>query len=105
MRSMTWEEKLQALQSLAECRLMMRKPFSWYVSQSIEVKSGPCLKTLHGDGKSPREAVLDHWENHTEKLKADEYVVVNAMNERREAVKWDGYRWAKVVEMGICGQR
>ena len=95
--NMTWQEILLAMQELGECRLMMREPGDWYVSQHVEIKSGVCLESRYGDSDSPMNAVLDHWTKLTV-LKPGEYVVVNGGNEKREAFEWKGFMWARVNE-------
>ena len=63
---MNWEQKLEALNALAECSLKMRDPGNWYVSQSVEVKVGAMLVGRYGNGESPQEAVEDNWRQLTE---------------------------------------
>ena len=61
-RELSWEQKLQALQALAEypenTAVRMRKPGDWYCSVSgIEVKNGHSLTGKYGNGDTPEEAV------------------------------------------------
>ena len=94
---MTWEQKLDALQSLGECTLRMRKPGDWYVRQGVEVSQGNLLVGEYGNGKTPEEAVMNHWDL-LSNLKPEEYLVVHAMGPNRQAVKWNGYMWQSVKE-------
>ena len=94
---LTWEQKFMAMQTLGECRLMMRQPGDWYVSQSVEIKSGMCLEGRYGNGVSPYKAIEDHWDKLTV-LKPGEYVVVGGTSEKREAFEWKGFMWARVNE-------
>jgi len=94
---MKWEQKLQALQSLAITSIRMRSPGNWYVSHSIEVKDGSLLKGTYGEGKNPQEAILNDW-NLLTNLREDQYLVINAMSKDRKAIKWNGFMWDKVYE-------
>lgn len=94
---MTYEQKLYALMKLAPCELIMRNPGNWYVSQRVEVKTGSCLTGKYGNGESPETAVLNHWEILTD-LPHDQYLVVNAYGENREAFIWNGFMWERVTE-------
>lgn len=89
---MTYEQKLSALQAIAECQLCMRKPGDWYVSHRAEIKNGSMLEGRYGNGKTPEEAVENHWMKLTT-LKPDERVVTNAMNDRRRELVWNGFMW------------
>ena len=95
---MNYEEKLEALNALAECSLKMRKPGDWYVSQSVEVKNGGMLEGRYGNGETPELAIHNHWSELTELLKAGEYLVIKAYGDNRKAVKWNGFMWQDVKE-------
>lgn len=94
---MTWEQKLQAAQSIGECSLKMRVPGNWYVSQSgVERKEGGCLSSGGGcNGATPEVAVDEFW-NWLSDPKF--YVVINAYGETRRTVKWNGFMWQDVRE-------
>lgn len=97
---MTWEQKLQALNRLAPCRLVMRSPGDWYVEQRTALKThgSQILWGAFGNGSSPEAAVNNHWHVLTELAPAD-YVVVNAMSSsNRRAVVWNGCMWDSVEE-------
>jgi len=94
---MTYEEKLAALNSIAECSILMRKPGDWYVSQSADIKSKSMLEGRYGNGKNPEDAINAHWAEMTELLKAHEYVVIDPYTGRR-AIKWNGFMWKDIKE-------
>jgi hypothetical protein len=97
---MTYEEKLQALQALGECSLKMRRPGDWYVAQPQKgVHSGGILRSPYGNGRTPEEAVENHWFALTSEVAPDEYVVLHPGDSvRRRAVRWNGFMWADVDE-------
>lgn len=92
---MTWEQKLEALQAISECALHMRKPGDWYVGQyRVEVADGSgILMGRYGNGRTPEEAVENHWSELTG-LEPNEYIVLDAYGEDRKQLRWNGYRWA-----------
>ena len=105
---MNWKEKMDALSSLdddisikyRETSFIGEKALeSWYVSQRAEIKTkgSSVLRGVSGNGETPEEAIDDHWQQLTE-LKSDEYVVVHAGSDNRQAVKWNGFMWKKVTE-------
>jgi hypothetical protein len=94
---MTWEQKLQALNALAECRLIMREPGRWYVNQHIEIKDGGVLGSVSGNGENPIEAVNSHWDKVTN-LPDRQYIVCNAYGGQRTAFRWAGFMWRAVDE-------
>lgn len=95
--SMTYEQKLMAMQSLGKCHLMMRQPGDWYVYNNIAIKSRGCFESRYGEGVNPEQAVLDYW-NKLTILKPGEYVVIGGTSEKREAFEWNGFMWARVNE-------
>lgn len=95
---MNWEQTVQALQALAEVSLRMRKPGDWYVNARIEVKSGSMLVGGAGTGRTPEQAVLAEWNRLVTDLKDGEYLVINAGNEERRAVRWNGFMWQDIKE-------
>jgi hypothetical protein len=96
--NMTWEQKLDALNALAECSLLMRKPGNWYVSQRTELKDECFLVGTYGNGASPEEAVLDHWRVLVDEVPLGQYIVAHSGTERRKAVLWNGYMWRDYPE-------
>lgn len=98
---MDWEQKLQAFNALVECKLIMRKPGDWFVSQQISVKQGHCMVGVYGNGATPQLAVEDHWERLT-KLPKDEYLIAKEYWDgetcKRVAVRWNGFMWDHVAE-------
>lgn len=110
---MNWKEKMDALSSLDdEIALKYRnaeyvkdlKLEPWYVLQRVEIKTkgGSILKCVSGNGNTPEEAIVDHWQQLTE-LNQEEYVVVYAGSNNRQAVKWNGFMWKKVQEVVMRG--
>lgn len=98
---MDWEQKLQAFNALTECKLIMRKPGDWYVSQQVDVKQGSCLSGIYGNGKTPQAAVEDHWQRLTS-LPKDQYIVAREYWDgdtcKRLAVRWNGFMWDHIQE-------
>lgn len=102
---MDWQQKAEALASLGELSIKFRErenriggPDPWYVSQRIEIKDGPCLLGSYGNGYTPQEALEDHWETLTTRLKPDQYLVIRGLSDDRKAVRWNGFMWADVHE-------
>lgn len=96
--NMTWEQKLQACKALKEeISLKMRKPGDWYVSQGIECKDGPFLKSKYGNGTTPQEAVENHWIELTV-LQPDQYLVIGGNKPDRRCVRWNGFMWEDIDE-------
>lgn len=93
---MNYEQKLQALNAIGECKILMRSPGNWYVSQSTEVKNNGMLEGRYGNGATPERAIEDHWESLTT-LAPHEYIVIHAGGNRK-AVKWNGFMWEDVKE-------
>lgn len=96
---MHWEQKLQALNALAECNVKMRKPGDWYVCHSAELKTcgAGVLRGEYGNGASPEEAVNNHWSKLTE-LPDSDYIVIGAFTQNRKAFIWNGFMWQEVTK-------
>lgn len=95
---MDWEQKLQALNTISQCHLIMRQPGNWYVSQSIDVKNNHVLEGRYGNGATPEAAVADHWQRLTD-LAPHEYIVGRSGDPgTRKAVRWNGFMWDWVEE-------
>lgn len=85
---MTWEQKLQACQSIGNISLHMRRPGDWYVNHSVERVEGPCLSGgCVSDATTPEKAVDQHWAWLTDK----KYPVIRRHDARR--VQWNGFMW------------
>jgi hypothetical protein len=97
MVSMTWEQKLQALQALSDVSLRMRKPGDWYVDSRMEIKDGPVLVGAYGNGKTPQAAVEDHWQQYALLPLDKGPIVVDAMRDSRRHVRWNGFMWQDVA--------
>ncbi len=97
--TMTWEEKLQALQALCETVLIMRKPGNWYVSASGRSIAGDGFLTgSYGNGATPEEAVEDDWNIFVVNLPLDRYINVSSYSAGKEKnVRWNGFMWADYI--------
>lgn len=94
---MDWEQKFMALQCLAPTTLEIREPGSWWVNISVEIKDGPILKGVMGNGPTPQDAVEDLWDCIT-KLPAYQYIVVYTPLSKRKAFRWKTFLWEEVEE-------
>lgn len=96
---MNWEQKLDAITAIShDVSLRMRSPGNWYVSASGVSVSEKCfLVGAYGNGATPEEAVLHHWEqwaavgpNNSE----HPYLVIEPLfGGPRRHVFWNGYSW------------
>lgn len=99
MRDMTWEQKLQAFQSICEHELRMRRPGDWYVSGCIEIQESADSSVLvgsYGNGATPQAAVEDHWRVLVTDLPAGGFLVVNAHQDTQKQYRWNGFMWSEV---------
>jgi len=96
---MTWEQKLEACKSISQTHLEMRSPGDWFVAQyDLAVKRGIGLEGRYGNGRTPEEAVNDHW-NQLTQLERGEYLVFHGgLREKRRAFLWNGFMWGEVKE-------
>jgi hypothetical protein len=96
---MDWQVKLATIQALSSSvSLHMRKPEDWYVhSSGLEIKLGATLRSPYGDGKTPEMAVNALWDQLTG-LSEDQYIVLNAYQTNRRAIRWNGWMWQDVKE-------
>jgi hypothetical protein len=101
---MDWQQKAEALAALGELSIKFRErewrigaSEPWYVQQRVEIKDGGTLCGAYGNGRTPQDAIEDHWRCLVEQL-GDRYLVVNAGGEDRRAVRWNGFMWAAVRE-------
>jgi hypothetical protein len=95
---MEWQQKLQALQALAEVSLHMRKPYDWYVNTSMEIGADDSAFLIgeYGNGRTPEEAVNNHWLIFST-LESPKYVVIGASDGgKRRHVRWNGFMWEDV---------
>lgn len=91
--TLTWEQKLQALQALGNTSLRMRKPGDWYVSQNgVSIREGSILKGSYGNGKTPEEAVTNHWLLYSAPTNNQTVVI----DDGRRGVCWNGFMWQSV---------
>lgn len=92
---MTWEEKLNALQHLASHFLKMRRPGDWYIHASLGIKKDCLLCCEYGQGKTPQEAVDNHWDIYTN-LGEGQTIVVDSYKASRKEYVWDNFMWKQV---------
>lgn len=92
---MTWEQKFAAILALApDACLRMRCSGDWYVSNGhIEIKDGCGLVSPTERGRTPEDAVEQHWGRLTN-LPSDQCLVLDAYNDKRRQVRWNGFMWA-----------
>ncbi len=98
---MDWEQKFMALGALlggaTRMSVVMREPGNWYVSAPMECARGGMLCGEYGNGKTPQEAVENHWEIYSkEPVVRVDTITDTGRVERR--VKWAGYMWIDVKE-------
>ena len=91
--ALNWEEKLAAFKCLSDCSLRMREPGNWYLSDNVEVGGDGFLESPTVAESTPEQAVETMWARLVTNLPHDRYLVINAMNERRRHVRWNGYMW------------
>lgn len=87
----SWQDRLAAMQVLADASVRMRKPGDWYVQQGISVSNGVILSGYYGNGSTPEAAVEDHWRIYT-RLDEGTWIAVKDGDDRMNAV-WDGDAW------------
>lgn len=92
---LTWEQKLAALQAIADTSLRMRNPGDWYVSAvGRSIGGNGLLHGKYGNGKTPQEAVEDDWRQLAEMLPDDRYIVVERSGARKQFI-WNGFMWTE----------
>lgn len=93
---MNYEQKMYALQALAEISVRMRKPGDWYVNQDVSVKDDHVLISSYGNGLTPEEAIDDHWDEIAMKTSASKPIVVIRHTDEgteRKHYFWNGFMW------------
>jgi len=96
---MDWQQKAAALDALAEIEIKIRKPGDWYVSQRVEIKDGGVLRGEYGNGPTPQDAILDHWDRLVVNIDPTPlYLVARTADGRRRPVRWNGFMWADFPE-------
>jgi len=89
---MNYQQKLEALNTLAECSLKMYEPNDWYVEQDVMIGDGDGTGvSVFGNGCSPEEAVNDHWSQLTTGQMSSEYIIANEKH-----WKWNKFMWREV---------
>lgn len=94
---MTYEQMMCALKAICHgVSVCIRKPGDWYVTMpNVERKENGCLSSGCDSGKDPEAAIRSRWIWATA---SEHYLVVNAYQASRRAVKWNGFMWEDVVE-------
>ena len=93
---MNWEQKLSALQAIADTCLRMRVPGNWYVSATgRDVSERGMLVGKYGNGPTPESAVEADWNSIAESRAT---IILNAGRSDRRAVQWNGFMWIDVKE-------
>lgn len=96
---MNWQQKLAAIQAFCghfDVSLRMRKPGDWYVSSGMGIGGNGMVSSAYGNGVTPEEAVLDHWEQYAS-LPLDRYATINTENGQRRG-RWNGFMWDLISE-------
>lgn len=89
---MHYENKLERLNELVGCFLIMREPRDWYIDQDIMIGDGSGTgRSAVGNGSDPSMTVHDHWRQVTEGLDSREYIIA-----RGKHWCWDGIMWREV---------
>ena len=91
---MTWEQKLAALNAIADHALIMRSPGDWYVSARIEIGGRGLLVGAFGNGKSPQDAVEDHWRQLVDEIDENGDYLIGGNPGHTKVVRWNGFMWA-----------
>lgn len=96
---MDWQQKAAALDALARISLMIRKPGDWYVSQPVDIKDESVLRGEYGNGATPEEAIVDHWERVVvSTMNGPMYLIARPYADQRRAVRWNGFMWVDEPE-------
>jgi hypothetical protein len=96
MGELTLHQKACAMNALASISIQMDMAHGWFVKQSVEQKrksDSSILEGICGRGETPDEALADHWD-HLIDLPIGAFLVINAYDDRRRHVRWNGYMWA-----------
>jgi hypothetical protein len=91
---MTWEQKLEAVEALCgvtTVSLQMRKPGDWYVSAGMSIYNDGISTGCYGSGKTPEEAVNDHWNIYAVNLPAGCSIILKYATAKH--YRWNGYMW------------
>lgn len=96
---MTWEQKLQALNAIADHHLIMRKPGDWYVSCGINIGGSGVLVGAYGSGETPEDAVEDHWRQLVDEIDASGSYLLGGNPGHTKCVRWNGFMWADASHM------
>lgn len=94
---MNYEAKLEALNVLGDCSLVMRTPGDWYVGQPIvngitSKEHQGTVEGVYGNGVDPEEAVLAHWEHLVSQIPDDYWISTS-----RGRFRWNKFMWKELV--------
>ncbi len=90
---MNWEQKLAALNAIAETSLRMRAPGDWYVSAHPRGVVGDGFERgTYGNGVTPEAAVNNDWKQLVDELPVD--LSIRIRGDRQ--VRWNGFMWQDV---------
>ena len=95
---MNWQQKADALNSLAEIDIKMRKVNDWYISQQTEIGGDGILCGEYGNGITPEEAVENHWFLLVDNIPPGKYIVTSARGDDRKNWLWNGYMWRELPQ-------
>ncbi len=93
---MDWQQKADALNSLADIHINIREAGDWWVNQSTEIGGDGMLLGSFGNGATPEEAIEDHWRVLVTDLAPGRYIVVSAYRDDRKQWRWNGYMWREI---------
>jgi hypothetical protein len=94
---MTWEQKLEAIEALCgitTVNLQMRKPGDWYVSAGMSISKDGISTSSYGNGKTPEEAVNDHWNIYAVNLPPELSIILGYTADKK--YRWNGFMWREV---------
>jgi len=95
---MNWQQKADALNSLAEIDIKIRKEKDWDVGQRTELGGDGVLLGSYGNGTTPEEAIENHWFKLVDDIPPGKYIVTSAMNDKRQHWLWNGYMWREIPQ-------
>lgn len=94
---MTIIDKMDALCGLDRDAHIDFSPYTrkFYVSLKVEIGDGAVLCSPAEHRDSPADAIEAMWARLIN-LKPDEFIVIDAMNEKRREIRWVGFMWKDV---------
>ena len=95
---MEWQDKAMALNVLAEISIKVRKQNDWYISQATEIGGDGFLTGSYGNGKTPEEAIENHWAKLVGKLPQTKYIVTRDHNNKQKWWRWNCFMWKELPQ-------